>query len=1015
MRSSFAFLLSSLSWVAVAFFALSVHAQDDDFPEIYNTQDTKDAPPTSPEQALKLLQLPPGFQATLFAGEPAVQQPIAITLDDRGRLWVAENYTYAESKIGFENKLRDRIVILEDTDHDGIHDKRTVFWDKGQKLTSIALGFGGVWALCAPQMIFIPDADQDDVPDGEPIVLLDGWNDNSVRHNIVNGLAWGPDGWLYGRHGIQATSFVGPPGSLDTQRTALNCCIWRFHPQQRTFEVVAQGGTNSWGHDFDENGQLFFINTVIGHLWHAPYGSHFQRMYGADFLPHLYGLIQQTADHYHWDNRKGWSDPNGGRGAAEAFGGGHAHVGLMIYQGDNWPAEYRGRIFTTNMHGLRVNSDRLERQGNGYVGKHADDFLKTTDVWFRGIEMISGPDGGVYLADWSDIGECHENDGVHRETGRVYKITYGPQPKQEIADVAKLNTAELIKLLGHSNEWYSRTARRNLQERAVAGKIGKEVSEELKKSFATNAGRTRQQLRVLWGLMAINATDTEFLQTLLKEKNEHLRVWGIRQLVAQGSLSKETQQQFVQLATSDPSGLVRLELASALQRLPYAECWAIVQRLAMHAEDANDRTQPLMLWYGIEPAVAENPAQALALLADARIPLLREYLARRLTILIESRPEVVEALLKLVAESKDPALAKNVLSGMNDALRGWRKAPAPRQWSQVSAELEKQPELATLVRDLGIVFGDGRGIEQVRKLAGDNNADVQARREAVLALADARAPDLYPQLKNWLNDRVLEVAAVKALAKYDEAEIPTLLVNRYSRLQAASREEAINTLTGRPASALALLKAIEDKKIPQPAITPFHARQMLSLGNSDIEQRLRDVWGDIRKSDADRLALIKEFKTALTAERLQSANLAHGRQLFAKHCASCHILYGEGKQIGPDLTGSNRFNLDYLLENMVDPSALVPVNFRMQVIALKDGRVINGVIVGQDEKTLTVQTQQEKVVIDQAEVEQQKQTSLSLMPDGLLKTLSADDARDLLAYLMGRSQVPLAAETSVNR
>ena len=282
----------------------------------------------------------------------------------------------------------------------------------------------------------------------------------------------------------------------------------------------------------------------------------------------------------------------------------------------------------------------------------------------------------------------------------------------------------------------------------------------------------------------------------------------------------------------------------------------------------------------------------------------------------------------------------------------------------------------------------------------------RARREAIRALVEAKVPDLYPQLKNWLNDRAVEVAAVKGLAAYDEQEIPNLLVDRYVRLQAGSREEAINVLAARPASALALLKGIEQKKIPAQAITPFHARQMLSLNSADVEKLLRDVWGDIRETDSDRLALIKEFKTKLTAERLKSANLSHGRTLFAKNCATCHVLYGEGKQIGPDLTGGNRFNLDYLLENMVDPSAMVPANFRMQVMELSDGRVINGVVVAKDEKTLTVQTQQERLTIEQSEVEKQKGTNLSLMPDGLLKPLSAEDTRDLIGYLLGKSQVP---------
>ena len=219
--------------------------------------------------------MPEGFEVTLFAGEPHVRQPIAMEFDDRGRLWVAEFYSYRNWK----PEGKDRILIFEDTDGDGRFDKRKVFWDKGNYLTGLQLGFGGVWICNAPTLAFIPDRDGDDVPDGPPEVLLDGWSTEG-KHNVLNGLKWGPDGWLYGMNGITAPSKVGKPGTPDDKRIDINCGIWRYHPTRHNFEVVAHGTTNPFGMDFDEHGQAFFTNCVIGHLWHLIPGAHYKRMFG---------------------------------------------------------------------------------------------------------------------------------------------------------------------------------------------------------------------------------------------------------------------------------------------------------------------------------------------------------------------------------------------------------------------------------------------------------------------------------------------------------------------------------------------------------------------------------------------------------------------------------------------------------------------------------------------------------------------------------------------------------------
>ncbi|MCA8988707.1 MAG: hypothetical protein KDA78_13745, partial [Planctomycetaceae bacterium] len=321
--------------VAVAGFSAPALALDTPaFPTITNTQPGTEQPPT-PEEAAALFQLPEGFQLTLFAGEPDVSQPIGMETDDRGRLWVAECYTYGGRS--YDETLRDRIVILQDTDGDGRHDVRKVFWDQGDRLTSVLPGTNGCWILNSGTLAWLDDKDGDDRADGPPRAVLDGFDINQVGHNIVSGLMYGPTGWIYGRHGIQATSYVGAPGTPPVQRVPMNCSIWRYHPLQKKFELVTEGTTNPWGLDYNQYGDFFFTNNVIGHAWHAIPGAHFRRMYGSDFNPHYYELIDQHADHYHWDHSASWTDSRDSSGIHGELGGGHSHCGGLIYQGDNWP------------------------------------------------------------------------------------------------------------------------------------------------------------------------------------------------------------------------------------------------------------------------------------------------------------------------------------------------------------------------------------------------------------------------------------------------------------------------------------------------------------------------------------------------------------------------------------------------------------------------------------------------------------------------------------------------------
>ncbi len=609
----------------------SLLSQAEDAPKLFNTQELS-SPFLKPTEALKAITVPKGFRVQLAAAEPMVQQPIDMAWDERGRLWIAECYTYAEKETNFEKKLKDRIIILEDTDKDGVFDKRKIFWDQASQLTSIEIGFGGVWAACAPNILFLADKNGDDKPDGKPLVILDGFDNDKVRHNIVNGLRWGPDGWLYGRHGILGPgSKVGIPGTPEAKRADIQCGIWRYHPTRKIFDVVCHGTTNPWGHDWDENGQLFFINTVIGHLWHVVPGARYQRMYGQHYDKHLYELIQQTADHYHFDiGKEKWSDlkKTGMTSATDAAGGGHAHTGMMIYLGNNWPKQYHGNVFTLNLHGLRMNQDTLHRQGAGYVGKHAPDIMRTKDQWFRGIELSYGPDGGVYVLDWSDIGECHDNDGVHRTSGRIFKITYG-KPAKVDADLSKETLRGLIAWTGIKNEWHRRQARRLLQEKSAQGHDMRSTIKKIRSLFEITAVENTS-LRAMWALNCIGGTDEKWLLKQTHHGNEHIRTWAIKLLCDHDELSNATKTRFIQMAGKDTAGLVQLHLACALQKLPLAERWPLATALVSHTTYAEDPVLPLMVWYGLNPAVPENPTEAIKLVAKCKIPKVRQFIARRL-------------------------------------------------------------------------------------------------------------------------------------------------------------------------------------------------------------------------------------------------------------------------------------------------------------------------------------------------------------------------------------------------
>jgi putative membrane-bound dehydrogenase-like protein len=649
-------------WAHINFDDFRFHEKRPFFPNEIVPSDVSTMPPMdvlphaglSGAEAAKAMSLPPGFSVTIAASEPDIEKPIAFTMDDRGRLWVAEAHTYPVR--ASEGQGRDRILIFEDTDGDGRLDSRKVFIEHLNLVSGIEIGFGGVWVGAAPNLLFIPLAEGTDQPAGPPQVMLDGWGYEDT-HETLNTFTWGPDGWLYGTHGVFTQSAVGKPGAPDSERVKLNAGVWRFHPVTHAFEVFAEGTSNPWGLDFNDYGHAFVTACVIEHLYQVVQGGRYTRQAGRHFNPNIYDDIKTVADHVHWVGNKG---PHAGNSRSDAAGGGHAHAGAMIYLGgDNWPKEYRDAIFMNNIHGARANMDRLQRQGSGYAAAHGPDFLKANDSWSQMLNFRYGPDGSVHVIDWYDKNQCHSsNPEVHDKTlGRIYKISH-VNDKWVQVDLAKMSSEQLVDLQLQRNDWYVRHARRILQERGPDPK----VHERLKRMLRDNPDVTRK-LRALWALHVTRGLSERDLQELLNHESEYVRSWAVYLLVEGKNPSDSTLRLFAKMAREDRSPLVRLYLASALQRTPPAKKWDVLAGLSAHAEDAADRNQPLMVWYAAEPVVALDMPRALTLAEASKLPRLFQFTVRRIAAV--GTQDALRTLTDRLGRTADAAERRELASGID--------------------------------------------------------------------------------------------------------------------------------------------------------------------------------------------------------------------------------------------------------------------------------------------------------------------------------------------------------------
>lgn len=989
----------------------------------------------TPTEAAKAMTVPEGFRVKLAAGEPMVHQPIAFAIDHRGRLWVAEAYTYPNRAA--DGKGLDKIIILEDTTGDGVLDSRKVFCEGLNLVSGLEVGFGGVWVGAAPYLLFIPDADGDDIADAPAkdwkvpdvrfpndvppgaTVLLDGfgWQDT---HETLNSFIWGPDGWLYGCHGVFTHSRIGKPGTPDEERTPMNAAVWRYHPVKHLFEVFAWGTSNPWGVDFNAEGQAFITACVIPHLFHIIPGGRYERQAGQHFDKHAYDDLKTIADHHHYvgnirDHAWWGHEPQSPTDTLKA-GGGHAHAGAMIYLGDNWPQEYRNKIYMNNIHGNRINCDILERHGSGYVGHHGKDLLIANDRWYRGLNLKTGPDGSVYLIDWYDKNACHRTNPEiwDRTNGRIYNIAYvkNGELKSRKIDLSRQSEDELMSLVLDGNEWHARMARRILQERTVGRKLEFQGYSRLITPLLqpANVQNTPTLLRAMWTLHAMGQSTSLDRMRLTTSSAASLRGWAIRLEVEDHLLGSAEDGhdawmwKFTGLA-KDPSPAVRLEVAAALQRLPLADRWEVAEVLLSNGQDAEDHNIPLMIWYAVEPLVADHPMRAMQLAKNTSIPLVKRYLIRRAA----SDNDLLHHAVALINESKDAELQLLVLEEMLAAFEGRVNIPMPESWKTVYYIVSKsQNETVRQKADqVAVALGDKRIFPRMRDVLANQSANQKSRQQALDILVRGRDADAVAAFQAVLDQAELRGPAIRALAAFDDAKTPEAILKHYADFDANTKGDAIGTLTSRPQYAFALLSAMKDGQVPRTDLHAYHIRQLLRFENAKLDETIRQVWGEFRETSADKQRQIAGLKTQLTPRILGRADASHGRMLFNKTCINCHSLFGEGGKVGPDITGSDRANLDYILSNIVDPSAVLGKDYRMTVLALVDGRVVSGLIQKETDSAVTVRTLNDTVVIPLADIEDRKLSELSMMPEKLLEQMSADEVRDLVAYLQSPQQVAL--------
>ncbi|MGE3803740.1 MAG: PVC-type heme-binding CxxCH protein [Gemmataceae bacterium] len=957
----------------------------------------------TPEEAIKRMKLPEGFHAELIAAETTVRQPLSMTFDERGRLWVIQYLQYPNPAglrpVKVDKYLRtvydrvpepppkgpkgaDRITILEDTNGDGHFDKSKDFVTGLNLSTGLAVGHGGVYIVQPPYLLFYPDKDGDDVPDGDPEVLLKGFGMED-SHAFANSLQWGPDGWLYGAQGSTVTASIN---GIEFQQG-----IWRFHPLTKKFELFSEGGGNTWGLDFDRHG-----NVIAGTNWggkamlHQVQGGYYVKGFGKHgplHNPNTFGYF----DHVPYTG----------------FKGGHVTCGGIVYDGGAFPDEYNGKYIASNLLSNAIYWHVMEPDGSTFKAHFGGDFLVANDTWFRVVDGLVGPDGALYLADWYDKRANHVDpvDNWDKTNGRVYRISYhkgnDPAPPMKAFNLAKLSSAELVKLLEQRNAWMRREARRLLAERRDP-----QVLLALRKLIETS--KDDLALEALWALYVSGGFDDKVGSFTLSHPNEWVRAWTVRLLGDEKKVSPALLEQMVKLAASDPSPHVRSQLACTAKRLPGPECLAIVARLLQRKEDVHDPFIPMLIWWAIEDKALSDRQAVIGLLqkpATWEQPMVRKYLAERIArrYMAEGNDDGLADCSKLLTLAPGAAESDLLIAGMEKALEGRRLDKVPPVLEKQLNELwEKQQGNINIIR-FALRLGSLQAYDRALAIVADAKQQDATRASLIEVLGQAGKSECVPVLVSLLRDdksAAVRQAALAALQAYPDPKIADTVLELYPKLPGNLKSQAQTLLCSRPAAAQAFLVAVDQKKIDPKEVPIEQLRQIMLLGKPELNKLIEKNWGKIGQTPPGEVQA--RIRSVVHILRTGKGNPLQGKELFKANCAICHVLFNEGNKIGPELTGADRKNTQLMVAHVVDPSALIRPEFVAHSLVTTDGRVLTGLIVESNATAVTLVTaKNERIVVSRDKIDDLFPVPTSLMPEKILDPLGDQKIRDLFAYLQG--------------
>jgi glucose/arabinose dehydrogenase/mono/diheme cytochrome c family protein len=855
----------------------------------------------SPEESLRHFTLSDGLEIEVVASEPLIRQPLNLHFDERGRLWVVQYIQYpfpaGLKVVKYDKYLRavfdkvprpppnhvrgaDKITILEDTDGDGRFESHKDFLAGLNIATSVAVGRGGVWVLNPPYLLFYPDRNKDDVPDGDPEVCLSGFGLEDT-HAVANNLRWGPDGWLYG---VQGSTTTGHVRGIEF----LGQAVWRYHPETKAFELFAEGGGNPWTLDFDSKGRIF-VGTNVG----AARGLHFVQ--GGSYVKN-------------WPKHGPLTNPY-----AFGFFSHMAHSGyqprfsqtLVIYEGGALPG-YEGQMIAGMALTNRMQASRLLRDTSSFRTEDSDAIVLSNSRWFRPVDTRVGPDGAVYIADWFDIRLSHlsPHDNWDKSNGRIYRLKAKSAQPMKPFDLSRLSSEQLIETLSHSNKWFREQARRLLADRRDTS-----VVPALKKLVHNNRGQLA--LEGLWAVHLSGGWDDAFAFEQLMHPDEYVRYWTVRLVGDSKKVPPAILARLVELARNETSVEVRSQLASSCKRLPARDALPIVQELLLRGEDVNDLHIPLLLWWALESKVGDDLPPVLQMLRNPAIweaPLFKKHivsrLGRRFTTergdrfsytlreaeyspwLINYTPERCRASLKVCSQLLDlaPSMeAKDqLIRGMEEGLRGdsVQLDPSPLQ-KKISQMAFTQPANAARV-SLALRLKSSEVIPAALRMVGDAGLPEPERKMLVAALADLRVNSAVPVFLNLLEKEPTEslrADLLESLQRFGNPEIAPKLIELYAGLPRHLQLTAQEVLASRSDWAKRLLDSVDSGQIQPVEIVEGTLAAIRKHRDPRHAELIRKHWQST------------EQKTP--AKELQPV-LQLGEQNYRSRCSYCHLASGEG-------------------------------------------------------------------------------------------------------------------------